>query len=247
MKTKLLNSLDQLKKQLLFLQNSTQINHGFKSVITQVFREIKAQESYLLHYESSLRNVSKFKNLYKLQIGGGSHYLAGFVNLDLFSPSDIIWDCRLGLPFNDSSFEYIFSEHFLEHIDYPYSVQLVLSEIYRVMKEGGELFISIPDGGKILDAYNRKDDAFFEKLYLECYSNRNPTVEINGLIDYVNYLFRDQIENPKYTVHHWAFDQESLTKLLNDAGFKTVKKVYIHPQYSNPDREFYSLYISAIK
>lgn len=50
-----------------------------------------------------------------MQIGGGAHRVHGSLNIDLVTPAEFVWD----IPLQDDSTEEIFSEHFLEHSDYP--------------------------------------------------------------------------------------------------------------------------------
>lgn len=241
---KMINDFDQQLN--LLLKNKTAYNALYNSML-QLHKDLNAYKSFQNSKEKSLKKVSDLSSLTKLQVGGGSHYLHNFINLDLFQPADIIWDCRYGLPFPNGRFDYIFSEHFLEHIDFPDSALFILKEFYRTLKKGSSLFISIPDGGKVINAYAKNNKRFLNRLYKVCYSRRNPKVQIYSNIDYINYLFRDQINNPKYTVHHWAYDNNSLIGLLKAAGFKKVQKTSINTDFCNKKREFYSLYILATK
>jgi len=173
--------------------------------------------------------------------------LDGFVNLDLFPPADVIWDCRYGLPFSNETFNFIFSEHFLEHLDFPISVKKILSEIYRVLKPGGKVFIGVPDAGKVIKAYSSSDKNFLDKLRKKSYNHRYPSIELYGDIDIVNYVFRDQIDNPNYTIHYWAYDEENLKNILFSIGFRKIKKAKFNSTYCDPKRRFYTLFMKAKK
>ncbi|EKD70088.1 MAG: hypothetical protein ACD_46C00644G0001 [uncultured bacterium] len=72
-------------------------------------------------------------------------------------------------------------------------------------------------------------------------------MKINSSMDVINYLFRDQFENPSYTVHWWAYDHKNLTKLLKISGFSSVKEWKFDEKICNPKRKDYSLYIIAKK
>jgi SAM-dependent methyltransferase len=78
----------------------------------------------------------------RLNIGAGSTYIPGFVNVDVSARADVRVD--LGderLPFDDSSVDLVFSYHTLEHIqDYLFA----LGEIHRVLKHGGRLLVGVP-------------------------------------------------------------------------------------------------------
>ncbi|MEK7078117.1 MAG: class I SAM-dependent methyltransferase [Patescibacteria group bacterium] len=223
---------------------------AFRVTLLQLRKDIKAALSFWENNKRSLKLSENRSSLSsdKLQIGVGKHYLSGFVNLDLFPPADIIWDCRYGLPFPNGTFGLIFSEHFFEHLDFPISAKKVLSEIYRALKPGGELFLGVPDAGKAIRAYCSGNKLFLNNLRHRVYKKRyHPPLEIYGNIDLINYLFRDQLDSPKYTIHYWAYDEDSLTNLLRSVGFRVVEKTKFNFRYCNPERKFYTLYIKATK
>jgi ubiquinone/menaquinone biosynthesis C-methylase UbiE len=167
--------------------------------------------------------------------------------LDIFQPADIVWDVRSGLPFQDERFEEIFCEHFFEHLDFPKSALFFLSEAFRTIKKGGLLKIVVPDCKRPLKEYNLNNKKYFNKIKEICYSKRISTMEINSNLDVINYLFRDQFDNPKYTIHWWGYDNNNLTQMLKNAGFSLVKKWKYDKIICNPKRKFYSLYLIAKK
>lgn len=234
-----------LQKIVKRLNKDKDLEPSFGYTLLQLQKDIKSALSFWKHRKAGKENYLQ-PTSDKLQVGGGKRYLKGFVNLDLFKPADVIWDCRYGLPFPDNKFKFIFSEHFLEHIDFPVSVKLVLKEIHRVLKPGGELLIGVPDGGRVIKAYYKNDKKFMNMLQRYAYKRQLP-VEIYGNIDLVNYIFRDQLNNPNYTIHYWAYDELSLKNLLSFIGFRKVSKWKFDSRYCNPKRKFYTLYIKAIK
>ena len=88
-------------------------------------RELK-QKAYLTirkfrHVDRNIvANYLSQNNVRKLHIGCGSHILPGWLNSDYFTrSSDILHlDATRPFPFNDDEFDYIFSEHMIEHISY---------------------------------------------------------------------------------------------------------------------------------
>lgn len=238
-------SVVSLQKIVESLIKDKDLKPSLGDTLLQLRKDIKSALSFWEHRKAGKENYLQPASN-KLQIGGGKRYLKGFVNLDLFKPADIIWDCRYGLPFPDNKFKLVFSEHFLEHIDFPISVKFVLREMHRVLKPNGELLIGVPDGGKVIEAYCKKDKKFMNMLQRRAYK-RQPPIEIYGRIDLVNYLFRDQSNNPDYTIHHWAYDESSLRNLLSFIGFRKVLRWKFDSRYCNPKRKFYTLYIKAVK
>ena len=63
------------------------------------------------------------------------------------------WDCRKGMPFSDSTVAAIFTEHFLEHLEYTGEVEEFLRECLRCLRPSGVLRIVVPDAGAYLQLY----------------------------------------------------------------------------------------------
>src|SRR5215475_8397740 len=95
---------------------------------------------YRLHYSMSQNHRDK------TQIGCGQHYLNGFVNIDanFQRRTDYLLDVRAGLPFPDSSMEFIYSCHMLEHLHVTEAIRL-LKECHRVLKSEGYMRLTLPD------------------------------------------------------------------------------------------------------
>ena len=81
----------------------------------------------------------------KLHIGCGRIKLDGFVNIDISEKvqPDKVVNIEKGLPFEDNSFEYIYSCNVLEEIR-PQYWDFVLREIGRVAKNGCILELNLP-------------------------------------------------------------------------------------------------------
>jgi len=82
----------------------------------------------------------------KLHLGCGYVIKKGFINID--NNPDVNPDivCNLGhekLPFEDDSVNYVFSNHFFEHLDTDESIFL-LDELYRVCKPGAVIKLVCP-------------------------------------------------------------------------------------------------------
>jgi ubiquinone/menaquinone biosynthesis C-methylase UbiE len=67
------------------------------------------------------------------------------VDLNKYENVDYVVDVsKEGLPFRNGEVDEIFTSHFLEHIENA-RIPFVLSECYRVLKQGGEIEILVPD------------------------------------------------------------------------------------------------------
>jgi hypothetical protein len=51
---------------------------------------------------------------------------------------------------DDDSADEIFSEHFLEHIDYPHSAKYYVRNAHRVLVQGGRIITGVPDAASAL-------------------------------------------------------------------------------------------------
>lgn len=78
----------------------------------------------------------------KIHFGCGSNILEGWENVDLNV------DIRNPLPYQDSSVDYIFCEHLIEHVTHQEAFKF-LQECSRILKTGGILRIAFPDTCRI--------------------------------------------------------------------------------------------------
>jgi predicted SAM-dependent methyltransferase len=175
-----------------------------------------------------------------VNIGCGSRYLPGWVNLDAARGDkiDVVWDLRRGLPFPAESCAAIFGEHVIEHIPKP-DAELLLRECHRALQPGGTIRLSTPDAGKFLRAYVGDRDFLADPRFAD--SAETP-------MDRVNMMMRE------YGQHLWVYDSESLILLLRKTGFSSAAEqsygVSSHLRLQGIDcaeREFESLYVEAIK
>lgn len=117
--------------------------HGFKKFIECVRNQVLSYEGLLPEYgpENCLRSIVKGKGA---DIGCGKSKEPESIgvdidpnkNPDIVSPGDV-------LPFQDGELDYIVSRHSIEHFFNPVKT---LKEWRRVLKKGGMLGITTPDG-----------------------------------------------------------------------------------------------------
>jgi len=162
-----------------------------------------------------------------------------WLNCDGFLKSsvDYVFNIMGKMPFKDERFEGIFSEHFFEHL-IPDHANSFLSECLRVLKPGGVLRLSVPDGELYLNKYFNDHEWMLQ---------RRPNVTPRTRIAIVNEVFRQGFE------HQYCYDFETIKVVLEEAGFKDVRRVDFHTS-SIPEllidqegRRFESLYVEAIK
>lgn len=81
-----------------------------------------------------------------LNAGCGSHYVDGWLNLDVVEEYRADVHASLtDIPLPDRSVDRVFASHVLEHLDYHRQMPLVLAEFLRVLADDGELCVVGPD------------------------------------------------------------------------------------------------------
>ncbi len=180
-----------------------------------------------------------------LHVGSGDILIEEFLNVDFYSPKLIVkkalgrisknlkfrgHDFRRKLPFKDESFEGVFSEHTLEHLD-PWHAKRLLSEIKRVLKPGSFLRIVVPN----------------LELYYQFYSGRVPNeafAKFSGGAEAFWCLTQNW-------GHQSVWDISNLSKCLEEAGFSEIKQVSFRQgsdtnlNHDLPRRRWESLYVEA--
>lgn len=238
------NKINQLEILLSEILDGHGYTHGLERSLRKLRKELELYQNHM----NALPGHKRFDKKYpKVQLGGGKHTLQGFLNIDVIPPADLICDIREGIPLRDRSTKFIFTEHFLEHVDYPTSVKKVIKEGYRILEPGGKIIIGVPDGELAMRSYIKRDKKYFDKMLATWYKERNCLGDFNTYVDLVNYIFRDQDDDAEFSSHLWAFDFEKLKSLLNDAGFKKIKPWKFDNRIANTRREWGSIYVSAIR
>ena len=164
----------------------------------------------------SYKNKNYPNNCLKLHLGCGTVYKDGWINIDNNSDNniqklDLKYDLSKGIPFKDSSVDYIYNEHFLEHLTVKEG-KVFLKECKRVLKKDGVLRIAMPDLETTVNEYfnpNWKEDNAerFKKFGL---------THIKTRAERINIAFRSW-------GHKWLYDREELERRLKEAGFVNIK------------------------
>jgi len=79
----------------------------------------------------------------KLNLGCGSDYRQGYVNVDRIpGVADVVHDLNVfPYPWPDNSADEIVARHVLEHLE---DIRKVMDELWRILKPGGQLLIYVP-------------------------------------------------------------------------------------------------------
>lgn len=111
----------------------------------------------------------------KLEIGTSNRRIEGFETLNIIPGENIDYVCDASkkLPFNDNTFELVYSSHTIEHIPW-YLVEITLAEWIRILKVGGVLELWVPDGLKICNAFIRAEEGDMSLIYKDGWYKFNP-------------------------------------------------------------------------
>ncbi len=186
-----------------------------------------AQLHALEQIRGRVKDYQKINKPVKLHLGCGTMYKEGWINIDNNSDHnieklDLNWDLRYDLPFDDNSADFIFNEHFLEHLTAEEG-QRSLKDFLRVLKPNGVMRVAMPDLATMVTTY--LDPNWKERLgpYLKKY--RLDFIETRAELLNINF---------RAWGHKWLYDWEELERRLKQAGGKNIvqAKIYIssHPE-----------------
>lgn len=241
--------MDELIKCINDLLKDETLPDRTKGMLAFLKEEFEVKINFSKNRLKSFKKALKMaKTKSKVQLGSGRHKLKDYINIDICCDPDVYWDVRDSLPFHNDSIEEIFSEHMLEHLDYPASVNVLLHESYRVLKDGGKFIVGVPDCSIPIKGIFYSDDNDMTIAKKTWYKNREDIAKnMKTNIDYLNYVMRDQLFNEKYHPHYWGYTKDNLSLFLRETGFKKIEEWKVDKNVINPKREWGTLYLSAIK
>ena len=153
----------------------------------------------------------------KLNIGCGNNLLHGWLNTEYSAPlrpGVLFLDARRPFPMPDASFDYVFSEHMIEHIPLSSGAHM-LRECHRILKPGGRIRIATPRLEFLMElmtgpaAVHR---AYADYHYADLEEEPSVRTPARILNDY-----------HRRWGHEFVYDEPTLRLLLERAGFEKVK------------------------
>jgi predicted SAM-dependent methyltransferase len=158
----------------------------------------------------------------KLHLGCGRNILPGWLNSDFYpkSPEVLHLDARGRFPLADEQFDYIFSEHMIEHLAYPKGVSM-LRECFRVLRPGGRLRISTPDLAFLVDL-RRSDRSPLQEEYIRWATHK--------FVDHAPYADATFVINNfvRRWGHLFIYDEKTLREGFTAAGFADLTRCQLN-------------------
>lgn len=147
----------------------------------------------------------------KLNVGCGTDYKEGWINIDNNSDNnieklDLNWDLRNPLPFKNGSVDFIYNEHFIEHLTVEEG-QKAIKDMMRVLKPGGVVRIATPDLEESVELY--LDPSWKKRSLIKTYGLEF----VQTPAELLNMSFG-------WWGHRWIYDWEELARRLKQAGCK---------------------------
>lgn len=163
-----------------------------------------------------LRDYLTEHDVGKLHIGCGANLLDGWLNTDYFPDTSraVHLNAVRSFPFPDACFDYVYSEHMIEHVSYA-DGERMLAECFRVLKPNGRVRIATPDLRSLLDLYLDPATPLHQRYTEWMVDQCTPSAPYKGPIFVLNHFVRAW-------GHRFVHDTESLTVALRRAGFSDI-------------------------
>lgn len=160
---------------------------------------------------AATRRMSAHRRV-KLQIGGGSRPLPGWLNTDIGWNASHYLDITKPWPIPDETVTHIYGDNVVEHVKLQ-SLRFALREALRVLEPGGRIRFATPDLGALVAMYLNADE------HLEEFSRwyRAKGFEIAHPPDMLRLFFHEWGHDRGY-----LFDFPSLEAELVRAGFTAI-------------------------
>ncbi|AYZ67543.1 ATP-binding cassette domain-containing protein [Burkholderia multivorans] len=143
-----------------------------------------------------------------LHIACGHNVIPGWINIDAYGGADVYrWDLAKGLPFPDGSVDYIFTEHFIEHLPKASGLAF-LGEARRVLKPGGILRLSTPSLEYLVSRYAE--------------GKLDEWADVGWVVQEGADLINESLRN---WGHQYMYDAAALSSAMKQAGFVNISVV----------------------
>lgn len=199
------------------LASSVLLYFGLEVSRTRSTERYKGRFTRGREYRSkAIENYLSSNQVRKLQIGAGTSILEGWLNTDCIPGHHrvISLDATKRFPFEDGSFEYVFSEHQIEHLTYNEGLSM-LRECYRILKTGGRIRVATPDLETLIGLYSR-DKSDLQQRYIKWF--------IDAFFPEACVYRESFVINAAFVKigHRFIYDHATLRSAMEQVGFIDV-------------------------
>ena len=147
----------------------------------------------------------------KVNVGSGLKHRLGpdWKNLDILRGADIRADVRKGLPFEDESVDFIYSEHFIEHLSLEEG-KVYFAECHRVLRRGGVVRTATIDLPYVLERYAQD---WSDQTWLRDYDFKTASEMLNAGF----YMWG----------HKFIYDEGTLKRSAATGGFQVIERYHL--------------------
>ncbi|HEY0735287.1 MAG TPA: methyltransferase domain-containing protein [Herpetosiphonaceae bacterium] len=152
----------------------------------------------------------------KLQLGTGTNPLDGWLNTDIVPAGSgvVFLDSTKRFPIEDATFDYVFSEHHIEHLSYTEGL-VTLREAFRVLRPGGRIRIATPSLETLIGLYTAPVDELQQRYIRFITDTFLPDVQTYSPVFVLNNAFRNW-------GHQFLYDRATLQQTMEQVGFVEI-------------------------
>lgn len=169
---------------------------------------------FAVAHRRAIKRYFESNKVRKLQIGSGQNSLNGWLSTDINPTREILFlDARKKFPFGSETFDYIYSEHLIEHLEYRDGERFV-QECFRVLKLGGKIRVSTPNLRSFFELYVA-DKTDIQNRYVAWVIDTFTNFRVHEDTFVINNLFRSW-------GHKFIYDYKTIKAVLEKCGFVDV-------------------------
>ena len=155
-----------------------------------------------------------------IELGSGGHRVPGWLHTDLSATAHVLQlDVTQAFPIDDRVFDYVYSEHMIEHISFAQGRSMI-RECFRIMKVGAIIRIVTPSIGFLIRLFSR-DRSELEDRYIEWAMKQFVP---NAPASLPSFVFNNFV---RAWDHQFIYDRETMRFVLTDTGFVDIKECRI--------------------
>lgn len=144
----------------------------------------------------------------------------GWLTTDLKPSRDALQlDVTRPFPIEDGSFDYIYSQHMIEHLDFG-AGRFMLRECFRILKPGGTIRIVTPSIGFLIGLFSSDRQELTDRYiqwstetFVQSAPKPMPSVAFNNFV--------------RAWGHRFIYDEATLEQILTEAGFTAIQECEI--------------------